>query len=81
MSGSRGALAVVAEGGVVVGVGGAEAAGELVFVGAQPERAAQPGGGDARRPWPTPTPVRWRGDLVGVGVQSFAEEGFHLFFA
>ncbi len=80
MSAARLAWAVVADGGVVVAVGRTQPGDELVFGVVDRERAAQPGGGD-RAGFGDTKSGEMAGDPVGVGVQAFSEQGFHLVFA
>ena len=58
----------------------AQPPGPLVFCGVDPKRAAQPRGGQRSGLGHTGA-GEVAGDLVGVGVQPFPEEGFHLVLA
>jgi len=69
----------LAGGEIVVGVGGAQAAGEFAFVGVDAKRPPQTGRGDGADV-SEPEPGQVLGDLIGVGVQPFSEQRLHLFF-
>ena len=74
-SGARVACRSCAGGGVVVAVGGAQAAGELVLSGAGAERAAEPGGGQ-RAGLGDPNPVRWRVIRSALGCSPSPKRAF-----